>query len=202
MVLPAIPLLAKGLMFLKDPKIIIILVVIAVVAYSAKATVDNIQEASYNAGVAAERAVWVAKEEKEKLAYETEVNRLKQLVLDTETSLKNKLAEVETKGKDKLQEVINEKDTTIANLRSGNLRLSIELRNTSAEAATTELAGATAVRYATYRAELSETASEFLITFGADADRAAVSLGVCQETIRTYRETVEEYNRKYSTYVF
>lgn len=202
MSLPAIPLLSKGFAFLRDPKILILLIVIGVVAYSAKATVDNIQEASFNAGVASERQVWEKKREEEIAAYNEEVRRLTELVISTQVELSSKLAKLEEDSQKKLKGVIDEKDAIITKLRSGNLRLSIELRDAAAEAATTELAGATAVRHATYRAELSRASSEFLITFAADADIAATALGTCQETIRLYRRTVEEYNQKYLSYSF
>lgn len=202
MPLPAIPFLMKGLAFLKDPKILIIIVVLGVVAYSAKATVENIQDASFSAGQAAERAVWIDKERKERLAYDAELKRLTELVNTTEAELEAKLVAIEENAKEELAEVLNEQKVTIAKLRTGNLRLSIDLRHTAAQAATAELAGATAVRHATYRAELSEAASEFLIGLAADADRTAVMLTQCQTTVTTYLEAVEEYNRKYSTYTF
>lgn len=202
MPLPAIPLLTGLVSFIKDPRVIIIAATLALVTYSVKATVDNIQEQSFLAGQLDERNKWTERKEAEDAAREREILRLQQLVSDTESDLTSRLSKIENDLTEKFKGVIDEKDTTIASLRNGNLRLSIELRNKSAEAATTELAGAAAVRYATYRAELSEAASEFLITYAADADAAATALGSCQDTIRLYREKVAEYNSKYATYSF
>lgn len=191
--------LIKGV--LGKHKLLLFLGLGAVIAGFGYRTVTKIQDTSYQVGYSTAETKYLKLETERKVIYDTEVARLAELVATTEQTLADKLAEIERSAKQELLEVLDEKETTIAKLRTGNLRLSVELRRSAAASATTELAGSTALRHATYRAELSEAASEFFIGFAADADDAAVRLGQCQQTIRTYLETVADYNAKHTSVV-
>lgn len=183
--------------FLKNPKVVLAIVLLGLLSYLAKSGIDSVKETAYLKGVLATDLKWNELMLKQKKAYDLEIVRLNDLARETEAELNSKLVRLESDVKKQFQGALNEKDNLIDKLRSGNLRLSIDLRRTASNAATSDLAAATALRNATYRAELSEEASEFLITYAADADRAAIALGACQETIVSYINAVQDHNQKY-----
>lgn len=190
------------LSFIKDRRVWVVLVIIALlyVAYSAHASV--IFDKGKLTGIVEQTAIFEEEKRIMREAYDEEIRRLNKLKVDVESKLQAKLDATNKRLETRLEEVNREAETTIANLRNRNLRLSIELRDTAANAATTELAAATASRNGARRAELSENAAEFLIGFAARADRVAERLQTCQSTINEYHEAVNEYNRKYITYEF
>lgn len=191
-----LPTLSKKLLL--APKWLWYLIVVLGVAAVGWHHLEKVKQEAFKEGYAKSQSEYAEIELRKQQAYELEVERLTDLVNKTQAELASKLSDIEKATQTKLQDVIDEKETTIDKLRRGNLRLSIDLRDTTAQAATAELAGSTAVRYATYRAELSEASSEFLIGLAADADDTAVRLGQCQQTVRTYLESVAKYNSTYT----
>lgn len=90
-------------------------------------------------------------------------------------------------------------DALVSDLRSNNLRLSVEIRDVRAESATTQLTARATVDYATRRAELSERSAEYLLRLTGRADNVARQLGSCQAYVRTITKAVTDYNQQMQT---
>ncbi|CFQ88137.1 MULTISPECIES: lysis system i-spanin subunit Rz [Yersinia] len=85
-------------------------------------------------------------------------------------------------------------DRLVADLRSGNLRLSAAVK-AGACGSTNTTAGSVSGNDAEARAELSTENSEFLLRIGGEADEVVKQLGMCQATVTSYKDAVANYNR-------
>lgn len=94
---------------------------------------------------------------------------------------------------EKQNAVTEETNATLDAVTDGTLRLSVQIRDLEARAATAELASHTVQRFHTRRAELHEETSRDLIRLTGDANTVAVRLGECQTYLRQYEDYVLEY---------
>ncbi|NIL23547.1 hypothetical protein HB991_13640 [Yersinia mollaretii] len=85
-------------------------------------------------------------------------------------------------------------DRLVADLRSGNFRLSATVK-ANACSGTTATTGSVSGSDAEARAELSAANSEFLLRIGGEADEVVKQLGMCQATVTSYKTAVTNYNR-------
>ncbi|CNK23738.1 Bacteriophage lysis protein [Yersinia frederiksenii] len=85
-------------------------------------------------------------------------------------------------------------DRLVADLRSGNLRLSAAVK-AGACGSTNTTAGGVSGNDAEARAELSTANSEFLLRIGGEADEVVKQLRMCQATVTSYKDAVANYNR-------
>lgn len=137
----------------------------------------------------------VADAEKEAKDAELRHKQYKRLAEDT---LATVIAEAEQKYLKGLKETKNETDSLINDLRNDNLRLSIELKNPRPTPRTCDAgtdSSTIGVHHGTTRAELSETASGFLISLTGEADERVHQLSACQDTLEGYVEQSKQYNR-------
>ncbi|HDL6893849.1 TPA: lysis protein [Yersinia enterocolitica] len=85
-------------------------------------------------------------------------------------------------------------DRLVADLRSGNLRLSAAIKTGTCDSTITT-AGGVSGNDAEARAEFSTENSEFLLRIGGEADEVVKQLGMCQATVTSYKFAIANYNR-------
>ena len=102
--------------------------------------------------------------------------------------------EIKTVYVEKQKDVDQETNDTLDAVSDGTLRLSVQIRDLEARAATAEIASATAGRFHARRAELHEKTARDLIRLTGDANTTAVRLGECQAYLKEVGYVVERYN--------
>ncbi len=183
---------SKIIRFFQNPKVLIFLFGLVLLAYGGHVIKKTAYEAGYAAATAqfTEQALKdAAVREKERVRLENEIAAL------TEEVKKKSTAINETVNKD-LEKQNDKTESIIADLRADNKRLSINVKRLSAAKATAELAAGVASDHATSRVELSRESSEFLVRLAGRADETAVRLKGCQAHVKLIEETVAQYNAK------
>lgn len=154
---------------------------------------------SYKLGAKNERADWQSSQNLALIAAAEETSKLEAANRKLERDMASQAAQLSTLYKGQLNEKLTEKDHIIANLRAGHQRLSIQTRGSAAcTSADSRQPANRRVAATTPRAELSDTAGEFLVGLASEADEVVLEsnhikdlLAQCraqnqqQQTIRT-----------------
>ncbi len=148
----------------------------------------------FGLGEQAERAAWLKRENAELTAANANIKALEEKYRQQEHDAADAIAVISFKYQEDLKHVKSEKDRVIAGLRGGAFRLRVPVAATSAACGDSapEAASAPGGRDGGARAELSVTASEFLVGLASDADEVVRQLTRCQEVIIEDRKHGEQ----------
>ena len=172
MKLPVIPTWVK----LLAVAVLVAIVVGAIYAYG---------QQQFELGEKAERAEWLERENTELVTANARIIELQAKISAREREHAADMAKASATYQENLQHEKAARDRTIADLRSGALRLRIALasRQTAPGGSSGE-AGATPGRCdGETRAELSREASEFLVGLASEADDVVHQLTACQVVV-------------------
>lgn len=144
----------------------------------------------YTAGENAERSRWVQRENTELTTANARVIELERAARANERLQAERLAAASQTYQESLQHEKATHDRTVAGLRTGALRLRIELaRRQTADGSGTAGFGPGAGRCdGEARAELSTAAAEFLVGLAAEADAVVHQLTACQAVVSADRQ--------------
>lgn len=137
-------------------------------------------------GVMAERARWEAKAAKDLQTYNDELQRLTAETRAKELAAAERQARADQTYQENLAHAQADRDSALARLRAGTLRL----RDPAAVQAHSGADGATAApgqRDGAERGRLSESTAAALIGIASDADAIAHQLAACQAVVRSDR---------------
>lgn len=172
----------------------VILIALVALVGMVKSYLNGIAEEGYKAGVNDERAKWLAREAKELAAANAEIDRLHREAREEEEHHAEMLAAV---SKDYEKEIGNAKRTTklaLDAVRSGSLVLRDPGRTSGCESPrlgpTGEATATAGKRDGPQGADLSATASVFLLELTGEADDVVRQLTACQAVILSDREGV------------
>lgn len=142
-------------------------------------------------GEAAEHARWVVRENKALQAANAEISQLNQQARDQERQHAEAVAHISTQFQEQLHHVQSQKDSVIADLRAGAVRLRIPVNPAATSAACSgipaEAFASASRRDGETRADLSEAAAEFLIELASEADEVVHQLASCQTLLQADR---------------
>lgn len=146
----------------------------------------------FGQGEEAEKARWMARENIQLREANAEINQLNQQARDQERQHAEAVAHISTQLQEQLQHVKSQKDSVIADLRAGALRLRIPVNTAAASPACSgipsEAYASASGRDGETRADLSAEAAEFLIGLASEADEAVRQLTSCQALLQADRE--------------
>jgi hypothetical protein len=143
----------------------------------------------YNYGEIAERVAWLARDIVGLTAANAKIKSLEEQYRKQEHDHADALAAISSQYQKDLKHVKDEKDRVIAGLRDGSMRLLIPVATTFKPdgSAACQITTTATGRDGQTRAELSVSASEFLVSFAAEADEVSKQLGRCQDIINADR---------------
>lgn len=146
----------------------------------------------YRLGAEAEKARWVARENAALRAANDEISQLNQLARDQERLHAEAMAHISTQFQEQLHHVKSQKDSVIADLRAGAVRLRVPVTPASASPACSGIPGEAFAsargRDGETRADLSAEAAEFLVGLASEADEVVQQLSACQALLQADRE--------------
>ena len=146
----------------------------------------------FSLGEATEQARWVARENAALRAANEEISQLNTQAREQERQHAEAMAHISTQFQEQLQHVKSQKDSVIADLRTGAVRLRIPVTAPSTSAACggipAEAFASAAGRDGETRAELSAEAAEFLVGLASEADEVVQQLSACQALLQADRE--------------
>jgi hypothetical protein len=149
-------------------------------------------------GKAAERSAWQGRESAELAAANARILKLTAAARQAEQDHAAALARVSATYQEQLQHEKKSRDRTIADLRSGALRLRIELarRETAGGSAIGEAGASAGGCDGASVGELSDAAAEFLVDLTAEADDVVHQLTACQAVLVADRQINSEGESK------
>jgi hypothetical protein len=151
---------------------------------------SRIAGAIYQAGATAERSAWQKRENAELVKANARVIELESQARAQEHRHADDLALASQTYQEKLAHEKAAHDRTVADLRSGALRLRIELarRQTGSGSATAEAVSSAGRCDGETRAELSAASAEFLVGLASEADEVVHQLTACQAVVTADRQ--------------
>ncbi|WP_048811773.1 lysis protein [Methylobacillus flagellatus] len=146
----------------------------------------------FSLGEAAEKARWVARDNAALRAANAEIAELNTQARVQERQHAEAVATISRQFQEQLHHVKSQKDSVIADLRAGAVRLRIPVTPASTSAACSgipaEAFASAAGRDGGARAELSAEAAEFLVGLASEADEVVEQLTSCQALLRADRQ--------------
>lgn len=146
----------------------------------------------FSQGEEAEKSRWLARENIQLRAANEEISQLNTQAREQERQHAEAMAHISTQFQEQLHHVKSAKDSVIADLRAGAVRLRIPVTSASASAACggipAEAFASAAGRDGETRAELSAEAAEFLVGLASEADEVTQQLSACQALLQADRE--------------
>lgn len=141
-------------------------------------------------GKTTERSVWQGRESAELAAANTKIIQLTTAARQAEQAHAAALTRISATYQEQLQHEKTSRDRTVADLRSGALRLRIELarRQTAGGSATGDAGASSGGCDGAALGELSDAAAEFLVDLTAEADDVVHQLTACQATLVADRQ--------------
>lgn len=146
----------------------------------------------FSQGEEAEKIRWMARENIQLRAANEEISQLNTQAREQERQHAEAVATISSQFQEQLQHVKSQKDSVIADLRAGAVRLRIPVTAPSTSAACSGIpaeAFASAIgRDGETRADLSVEAAEFLVGLASEADEVVQQLSSCQSLLQADRE--------------
>ncbi|MEQ6292207.1 lysis system i-spanin subunit Rz [Vogesella sp. GCM10023246] len=136
---------------------------------------------TYRSGQRAERQVWQLKTTTSERDNTATINDLQQQLRRKESAASSALLAAETRYREGLLNVQAEKNRILSDAAAGRLRLSVPVKPANCPAASAAANVAEDGADPAPRAELSDSATEFLVGLASEADAVAVELNRCAD---------------------